>query len=246
MASTEIFKGSTLPDSDLDQDLKKPKRILREIREQGIAPKPSLKQIQNFCARVRETVQSEFPEENIGELVKWVRDHQYNPDIAEDEPFVLPGAVKASWEQLAAGRPGGVKAAKKVCLHVKYSSSNQAECSGLTPRVRVSRARRPTRSGYQNVNHVSLGLRCGQSVVGIVAVHPSFSDADRTLATCSSEYRDTLVNNLGPSLTFSFAGFFLRKYFRWSTFQQPVEHADALSHLLRARHKYSMHMHTFF
>ena len=130
----------------------------------------------------------------------------------------------------------------------QHPTSRKSCYHGLTPRLRVYVRIARAATGAERVPEpcVTVSLGCGQGVVGIVAVHPSFSDADRTLATCSSEYRDTLVNNLGPSLTFSFAGFFLRKYFRWSTFQQPVEHADALSHLLRARHKYSMHMHTFF
>jgi hypothetical protein len=119
-------------------DLKKPKRILREIREQGIAPKPSLKQIQNFCARVRETVQSEFPEENIGELVKWVRDHQYNPDIAEDEPFVLPGAVlpeHLAWEGNADVRVIFVLSTKKLLNNAVIQQASEMAticCSDAT------------------------------------------------------------------------------------------------------------------
>ena len=61
----------------------------------------TLTQVSNFCARVRERAQSAFEKENIGELVKWVSNHTYTPQLADDEAFVLPGAVlpeDLSWE----------------------------------------------------------------------------------------------------------------------------------------------------
>ena len=46
-------------------------------------------------------MQSALTQENIGALVNWCHSHQYRPDIAEDEMFVLPGAVlpeTLAWE----------------------------------------------------------------------------------------------------------------------------------------------------
>jgi hypothetical protein len=71
----------------------RPKDIMRKIRDAKILPKPEMSQIKNFLARVRNELFSSLKTDDYGSLVRWIADNQFHEHLAEDEMFVLPGAV---------------------------------------------------------------------------------------------------------------------------------------------------------
>ena len=83
-------------------------------------------------------MQSALTQENIGALVNWCRSHQYRPDIAKDEMFVLPGAVlpeTLAWEGEADIRVIFVLSTKKLLKNaVLQQESNMPtlSCSDAT------------------------------------------------------------------------------------------------------------------
>jgi len=74
-------------------DRKKPKNIMRQLRDEGITCKPSKTQLKNFVAICRNEALSVLKNENLASFFEWLKSNQYKDTLADDEMFALPGAI---------------------------------------------------------------------------------------------------------------------------------------------------------